>query len=77
MNVMGEDVVHKDVSWRKMPLGTRVSGVLFVLSCVAMPASILLLGVIETAALKQPTEPSGMYQHAYLVKDRARYLTDA
>jgi hypothetical protein len=74
---MGDDVVRRDFPWSKKPIGMRVSGMLFVLSCIAMVGSILLLGAIETAALKQPTEPGGMYQHAYLIKGVIRYLTDA
>jgi len=38
-------------------------------------ASLLVLGGIETVALKQPKEPAGIYQHSYEVKSGVRYLT--
>lgn len=66
-----------DVPSSKKPISMQVSVILFVPSCIAMVGSILLLGAIEAAALKQPAEPSRMYQHAYPVKGGNRYLTDA
>src|SRR5689334_22295279 len=76
MSASRNDFIRGDLPWSEKSLGLRALGVLFVASCIAMVAAILVLGGIETTALNQPKEPNGIYQHPFQVKGTVRYLTD-
>jgi hypothetical protein len=76
INAMSDGIIPRDVPWRERSLALRTFGALYLSCWIVSMASLLVLGGIETVALKQPKEPTGIYQHPYEVKSSIRYLTD-
>jgi hypothetical protein len=64
------------IPWRELPPRLRVLGGATLLGWFGFMISLLTVGAIETAALKQPQQPAGIYLHPHRVKGAIRYFTN-
>jgi hypothetical protein len=74
---MTDEIVRYDVPWREKSRAMKILVVFLSASFIAVLATGLIVGGIETVALRQPSDPTPIYNHAHGIKSGIRYFTDS
>ncbi len=64
------------LAWNESPASLRVVRVVAIAAWVAFIASLLTVGVIETASLRQPAVAEGQFVHPHPIKGTIRFFSD-
>jgi hypothetical protein len=62
--------------WHKRSPAWRIFQVMNTGCWAISLVALIILGGIQTVALKQPKQPDAIYRHPYQVKGEVRYFTD-
>jgi hypothetical protein len=74
---MPNEIVRRDVPWREKSRAMKIVFVFLSVSCIAVLVTGVIVGEIEIVALRQPSDPTPIYNHAHGIKSGIRYFTDS